>query len=91
MLRGIVGNAAFELCTHLREVRGDGAVFLGVEVAGKPPGFVIAGERELRDLVFDDERLQVFLLGELVAEAEAVVEEAEADDHRCGRLRLASG
>ena len=88
MLRGIVGNAALELRTHLREVRCDGAVFLGVEVAGKPPGFVVAGERELRELIFDDERLQVFLFGELVAEAEAVVEEAEANDHDAVGCRL---
>ena len=39
-------------------------------------------EGEFGEFVTDNEVAECLLLGELVAEAEAVVEEAEADDYR---------
>ena len=62
-------------------------ILLRVEVARNPPGGVVAGHRELRQLVVDDEIFRPVHRPELVAEAQSVVEETEADCHQpFGRL-----
>ena len=58
------------------------AVFLGVVIPGNPECGMVLGHRELGELVLDHEIDQVRLLGEFVAEAQAVVVETEAHYHR---------
>ena len=55
--------------------------FVGVVVTGNPEGGEVLVEGKLRQLVADNEVAEGLLLGKLVAEAEPVVEEAEADDN----------
>ena len=55
---------------------------VGVVVTGYPEGGEVFMEGEFGEFVTDNEVAECLLLGELVAEAEAVVEEAEADDYR---------
>ena len=55
---------------------------VGVVVTGYPEGGEVFMEGELCQFVADNEVAEGILLGELIAEAEAVVEEAEADDYR---------
>ena len=64
-------------------------IFLGVVVAGNPPAEVVAGHRELGELLLDHEIGQGLAGGELVAEAETVVEEAEAHVHELVAVGLA--
>ena len=52
---------------------------------------MVAGEGELRALLLDEEVVQVGLLRELVAQADAVVEDAEADEELPFLLRLRQG
>ena len=61
---------------------------LGVVVAGHPPGGVVARHGKFRQLVGHDKVGEFFLIGELIAETESVVEEAEADVHEAIVLRL---
>ena len=62
--------------------------FVGVVVTGNPEGGEILVECELRQLVADNEVAEGLLLGKLVAEAEPVVEEAEADDNHAVSVRF---
>ena len=66
---------------NLREAADVVAVFLGVVVSGYPVCGMVAGHRELGEFLADHEIDQIGLLGEFVAEAEAVVINAEAHYH----------
>ena len=79
-LRGVAGNSRSHPLTDARETRNLGLILLGVVVAGNPVGRMVAGHGKLRVLLLDDEVVEVVLLGELVAQAHAVVVDAEADD-----------
>ena len=69
-----------EAGSDLAEARLLGHLLLRVVVAGEPPGGVVARHAELGALVPDEEVDEVGLRGELIAEAKAVVVEAEAED-----------
>ena len=56
-------------------------VLLGVVVSADPPGGVVPGEGEFRQFIGHLEIGELVLHGELVAEAQAVVVQAEADVH----------
>ena len=56
-------------------------VLLGVVVSADPPGGVVAGEGEFRQFIGHLEIGELVLHGELVAEAQTVVVQAEADVH----------
>ena len=56
-------------------------IFLGVEVARNPPSRVVAGHRKLGEFLLDDEIIEFLFAREFIAEAQAVVEEAEAEVH----------
>ena len=58
-----------------------GLLLLRVVVARQPPGCMVASHGKLRVLLLDDEIDEAVLLGELIAEAHAVVIDAEADVH----------
>ena len=75
----------------LAEARLLDGVFLRVVVGSDPPSHVVAGEGELRALLLDEEVVQVGLLRELVAQADAVVEDAEADEELPFLLGLRQG
>ena len=60
----------------------------GVVVAGHPPGGVVARHGKFRQLVGHDKVGEFFLIGELIAETESVVEETEADVQEPIVLRL---
>ena len=57
-------------------------------VTGNPEGGEVLVEGKLRQLVADNEVAEGLLLGKLVAEAEPVVEEAEADDNHAVSVRF---
>lgn len=80
-LRGVGGDGLGHESLNLGEARLHVVVLLGVIVAGYPEGHVVACEGKLGELFLDDEVGEAALLGELIAEAEAVVVEAEADVH----------
>ena len=63
------------------QARGVIGIFLGIVVSGNPPGRMVSGHSVLRELVLDYKIGKVVLLGELVAEAQAVVKDAEAEQH----------
>ena len=63
-------------------------IFLRVVVSGNPPGGMVARHGKLRMFLLDDKVHQVLLPGELVAQAHAVVVDAEADVHIAVRLGL---
>ena len=67
---------------HLGEAALGVVELLCVVVAGDPPRRVVARHAELRQLVGEPEGDQRRACRELIAETEAVVVEAEADDHR---------
>ena len=85
LLRGVPLHLRGRERADLRKAARRVVIFLSVIVSRNPPGCVVARHSELRDLVLYDEVFEPFLLRELVAEAEAVVVEPEADDH--DRLR----
>ena len=87
-LREVVLHGAFEQRPYFRQARARVVVLLRVVVARYPPCRVVARHRELRKLVHYDEVYEVTLLGKLVAESEAVVEEAETHHHVAVVLRL---
>ena len=68
-------------------------LLLGVIVAGQPESLVVAGHGKLGALLADEEIVEVWLLRELIAEAYAIVVDAEPDDNRAcvlpwGHLRI---
>ena len=79
-LRGVAGNGRRHALTDAGETRDLGLILLGVVVAGNPVGRMVARHGKLRVFLLDDEVVEVVLLGELVAQAHAVVVDAEADD-----------
>ena len=56
-------------------------VLLGVVVTGDPVRLVVARHSELGELALDDVEVTILAAGELIAEAEPVIEEAEADSY----------
>ena len=85
---GVGLNGLFHLSANAGEFRLLVFELLRVVVAGNPPGGVVAREGKLGQLVGYDEVGEFFLLGELIAEAESVVEKTEADVHEPIVLRL---
>ena len=77
-LRGVLRHGGLHLAADFAQARGDGFVLLGVIIARKPPGGMVTGHGKLRALFLDDKIREVLLRGKLVAEAEAVVKQAEA-------------
>ena len=67
---------------NLRKARLLRHLFLGVIVTRQPPRRVVARHSELRALLLDEEVIQVLLLREFIAKSNAVVINAEADNHR---------
>ena len=59
-------------------------IFLRAVVAGNPPGGVVAREGKLRQFLLNIKIGEVVLHGELVAESQSVVVEAEAHLHHGG-------
>ena len=57
-------------------------ILLGVEIAGDPPGSVVRSESKLGELLLNHEIHQVAAGGELVAESQTVVKEAETYVHQ---------
>ena len=62
--------------------------FVGVVVTGNPEGGEVLVEGKLCQLVADNEVAEGLLLGKIVAEAEPVVEETEADDNHTVSVRF---
>ena len=79
---------------NLREARLLDGILLRVVVGGDPPSHVIAGQCKLRALFLDEEVVQFGLLRELIAQADAVVVDTEADENlpfllglrKCGNI-----
>ena len=69
-----------------RELRLLCLLLLSVVVAGQPPCRMIAGHGKLCQLLLDQEIVQFLLLRELIAQSDAVVIDAEADDDRAVAL-----
>ena len=86
------GGVGLDSLFHLSADAGESRLLvfelLCVVVAGNPPSGVIARHGKFGQLVGHDEVGEFFLLGELIAETESVVEEAEADVHETIVLRL---
>ena len=63
-------------------------LLLSVVVARQPPGGVIASHCKLGALLLDEEVIELLLLGELVAEADTIIVDAETDPDfaLCGLL-----
>ena len=79
-LRGVGRHGVFHQSADFRQA-GDGVVILlRVVVARNPIGGVVARHGELRMLFFYYKIVEVLLVGKFVAEAQAVVVEAEAED-----------
>ena len=77
---------------YLRELRLGGIELLGAVVAGNPPRRMVAGHGKLAELFLDHEVGQRVVLRELIAEAQSVVVQPEADEHHVGILApLAAG
>ena len=81
-------DGLFHLSANAGEFRLLVFELLGVVVTGHPPGSVVARHGKFRQLVGHDKVGEFFLIGELIAETESVVEEAEADVHETIVLRL---
>ena len=82
LLRGIVGQLIVIIpATDSAQARGVVGIFLGVVVSGNPPGRMVPGHRILRKFVLNHKIGKAVLPRELVAEAQAIVKAAEADDH----------
>ena len=56
-------------------------IFLGVVVAGNPPGGMVARHGKLCMLFLDDKIDQVLLYGKLIPQADALVVNTEPDVH----------
>ena len=87
-LRGVGRDGGWQFAAYFRQARLGVGILLRVVVARNPPGPVVAGHGELGVLLADDEVGQVALVGELVAQGQTVVEEAEADENVAVVLRL---
>ena len=80
-LRAVAYHLLLEILADFGETAFAVLVFLGVVVARNPPAEMVAGHRELGELLLDHEIGQRLARGELVAESESVVEEPETDVH----------
>ena len=78
VLRAVGRHRLVKEAAYLAQAAAGVLIFLGVVVAGYPPGHVVARHGKLGVLFLDDKVVQVLLLRELVAQAHAVVVDAEA-------------
>ena len=77
-----VNEGLVEETSDLREATMLVVVLLGVVVARDPVCLVVTCHGELREFTLDDIEVTILPPGELIAEAEPVVEETEADGNR---------
>ena len=80
-LGAVLRERLFEEPTDLRETAVLVVVLLGVVVTGDPVRLVVARHSELGELALDDVEVTILAAGELIAEAEPVIEETEADSY----------
>ena len=79
-LRGVVGDGAGHQAADFGKAGFGIVILLCIVIAWNPEGRVVARHGKLGMFFLDDEVVEVLLQGEFVAEAQAVVEEAEAED-----------
>ena len=80
-LGAVLCEGLVEEPTDLRETAVLVVVLLGVVVTGDPVRLVVARHSELGELALDDVEVTILAAGELIAEAEPVIEETEADSY----------
>ena len=80
-LGAVLREGLVEEPTDLRETAVLVVILLSVVVPGDPVCLVVARHSELSELALDDVEVTILATGELIAEAEPVIEEAEADSY----------
>ena len=80
-LGAVLREGLVEEPTDLRETAVLVVVLLGVVVTGDPVRLMVARHSELGELALDDVEVTILAAGELIAEAEPVIEETEADSY----------
>ena len=80
-LGAVLREGLVEEPTDLRETAVLVVVLLSVVVTGDPVRLVVARHSELGELALDDVEVTILAAGELIAEAEPVIEETEADSY----------
>ena len=90
-LRRVGRNGLLHQPPNLGEARSGVVVLLGIVVARNPEGGMVAGHGKLRVFLLDNEIVELFLLRELVAEAQTIVEQPEANDNLPLVLGLVEG
>ena len=78
-LCGVLRAGLFLQLAHLGEPRHGVFVLVGVVVAGKPKGGVVAGQGELGVLLAHNHIVELLLAGQLVAQADTFVVDTETE------------
>ena len=87
-LRGVGRDGTLHQTADFGQLGLGVVVLLRVVVAGNPEGGVVAGHSKLSMFLLDNEVVELLLQGELIAESESVVEDAEADEYLAALGRL---
>ena len=87
-LRAVLREGLVKESTDLRETAVLVVVLFGIVVTWDPVCLVVARHSELRELALDDIEVTILATWELIAEAEPIVEETEANSYRVAVARL---
>ena len=87
-LRTVLRKCPVKESTDLRETAVLVVVLFGIVVTWDPVCLVVARHSELRELALDDIEVAILTTRELIAEAEPIVEETEANSYRVAVARL---